>query len=413
MLDVEFAKQKVGSVLAQIQQLKSSEFPYAEPDAALDLLRAIYEAELTRLNSIDATTDPRIRQQACAQANVQVATYYDVLGFILRSTNVRNAFETYDPLLALCKRVYGSEAKLILSSEWAFSPFTYPAVVRDLPDLMFIGLPSTEASNSLIVPLAGHEIGHSVWRKPSRSPALASLDRALQDALTQNYHANWPDFQRIFKVKDPKEDLLSTLFLRGIWTQSYKLAARQTEELFCDILGSRLFSEGFLYSFIYLISPNLGERPANYPSLSARIKALSAASVAFGVPMPHNFAGYFSDPPKQLSQPEAFVLRMADSASDQMIGDLVKAVKDIAPDGPYLPSDRERDRILRHFCSLSPAMGAKSLGDIINAGWQIRLDWTKWSQFEFSPAVQDAVLNDLVFKTMEVMEFEARTASNA
>jgi hypothetical protein len=111
------------------------------------LLDALYQRDLARLGMIDQSTDPAVRRQVCAQANFQIASYEPVLGFVLRATNVRNAFEIYDPLLTICRAIYGTEAKLILSSEWAFSPFTYPAVFKDLPHLIFIGLPVSEADN--------------------------------------------------------------------------------------------------------------------------------------------------------------------------------------------------------------------------------------------------------------------------
>jgi hypothetical protein len=53
----------------------------------------------------------------------------------------------------------------------------------------------------------------------------------------------------------------------------------------------------------------------------------------------------------------------------------------------------------------------KSLGDVVNAGWKIRLDWTLWSDFEFSDQARIEILNDLIFKTMEVSEFESLTTN--
>lgn len=415
LLDVDFVKQKLRSVLEQVKQLQLSEFPYDEPKAALALLTTMYEADLARLSSMDRTTDIQIRQQACAHANARISRYYTVLGFILRSTNVRNAFEIYDPLLQICRTIYGKEAKLIVSSEWGFSPFTYPAVTDDLPHLMFIGLPSTEASNSLIIPLAGHELGHSIWRKKKgRSGALANLDKALQKCLVDAYTANWTTFQTTFNVRHTSSDLLTDLFLRSIWTQSYKLATRQVEEIFCDILGLRMFGEGFLYSFLYLISPNIGDRAPHYPALAARIGVLLQACKAFSTIPPDDFQSYFFDPPKRLSSGDEFVLRMADLASHAMTSELIEAVRRLIEEvSLQVPSDAERDRIVKQFCALSPASATKTLADIVNAGWKVRLDWDFWSKFNFDDQARLDILNDLVFKTMEVMEFETKTKATA
>ena len=415
LLDVDFVKQKLLSVIDQVKQLQLSEFPYEEPKTALELLTAMYESDLARLAGMDETTDVQIRQQACAHANARIARYYAVLGFILRSTNVRNAFEIYDPLLQLCRTIYGKDAKLIVSSEWGFSPFTYPAVTDDLPNLMFIGLPSTEASNSLIIPLAGHEIGHSIWRKKNdRSTALANLDKCIQSYLVAAYESNWKIFQKTFDIENETSDLLTDLFLRNIWTQSYKLAVRQVEEIFCDIIGLRIFGEGFLYSFLYLISPNIGDRAPHYPALASRIVALLEACKVFSITPPTDFRTYFFDPPKRLPNRDEFVLNMADLASQEMKAELIESVRLLIEASSLpLPSEVERDRIVKQFCELSPASSAKTLGDIVNAGWKMRLDRSLWEKFNFSNQVRLDILNDLVFKTMEVMEFETKTKASA
>lgn len=411
LLDVEFARQKVLSVLSQIKQLQSSDFPYSEPSAALVLLHDLYQKDLDRLNQLDISTSIDVRLEACAHANATITQYYFVLGFALRSTNVRNAFEIYDPLLSQCKLVYGPTAKLIVSSEWMFSPFTYPAVTSDLPDLMFIGLPSSEAGNSLIVPLAGHELGHSVWRKPApgRISSINDILIELQRTLAKRYQDNWPEFQRIFGTAEPKEKLLNDLFLRGIWTRSYRLAERHVEELFCDLLGLRLFGESFIYSFIYLLAPNFGDRAPHYPLLAARVDALMKGCVKFGIQPPKDFGAYFSDSVKRLPDVDSFILRMADNSSDALIPKIVDAVDDhIRNVGLPLSSDHERDRIVKHFCELSPASKIKSIADVVNAGWHIRLNWSLWDKFDFRPEERLDILNDLVFKTMEVSEFESR-----
>ena len=72
-------------------------------------------------------------------------------------------------LIWLCHVLDGNdpanrETRLILSSEWDYSPFMYDQIT-DLPSFVFIGLPACESANPLLLPLAGHELGHSVWVK--------------------------------------------------------------------------------------------------------------------------------------------------------------------------------------------------------------------------------------------------------
>ena len=105
------------------------------------------------------------------------------------------------------------------------------------------------------------------------------------------------------------------------------------------------------------------------------------------------------------------MLFRSDAASNALATNLIVAVEaHIASTTMNLPTNAERDRIVKHFCALSPASDVKSLGDIINAGWKIRLDWDLWGDFGFNQTTKAEILNDLVFKTMEVSEFERLTA---
>jgi hypothetical protein len=168
--------------------------------------------------------------------------------------------------------------------------------------------------------------------------------------------------------------------------------------------------EGFLYSFMYVICPHLGDRVPHYPPLASRVNTLANGCSAFGIDLLADFKSYFSEPERSnLSSEEDFIVKMADVAVDSLAQDLVTSVeRHIAVTGPTLPSNAERDRIAKHFISLSPASQANSLADIINAGWQIRLNPTSWEAFDFDEATGRTILNDLVYKTVEVLEYETR-----
>jgi hypothetical protein len=87
------------------------------------------------------------------------------LGLLLRSSNLRNAFEIYFPIKILSTELLEHNTCVVLSSEWEFSPFIYPVALDELPEFVFIGIPASECHNPLILPLAGHELGHVVWRR--------------------------------------------------------------------------------------------------------------------------------------------------------------------------------------------------------------------------------------------------------
>ena len=79
-----------------------------------------------------------------ADITKQIAIHLPLLGFIRRSSNVRNAFEFYGPIVLLARQLLGRETRFIHSSEWDYSPFTYPKLYENLKDFVLIGLPTSE-----------------------------------------------------------------------------------------------------------------------------------------------------------------------------------------------------------------------------------------------------------------------------
>jgi hypothetical protein len=403
--DIEFTKQKIGSVRSQIKHLRSSDFPYLEPKQALGLLDKVYQDDLGRMQDL-STASIDVRQSTCARANLNIARFKNVLGLILRSTNVRNAFEIYDPLLRLSRSLLGGESKLILSSEWMFSPFTYPASFKELPEFVFIGLPASESSNALVVPLAGHELGHSVWRNTN---AKGEIDLLLQSYVETVYHNNWNRFEHLFGPAD-KTKLLTDLILRPKWVLSYRIAQRQIEEIFCDVLGVRLFGEGFLYSFLYLIAPNLGGlRSTVYPKLNTRAKFLVESAKEFKFDVPEKFEDFFTEKSKKLPEVDEYIVAMADEAVGNLFPRVVEAIKDYCNQKTIpVPSNESRDSIAQSLANISPIDDQRNLADIINAGWKLRLGLEAWDKYDVDENRKIEMLNDLIFKCIEVSEFEIR-----
>ena len=126
----------------------------------------------------------------CSISLKKLQTYLPLLGFILRSTNVRNAFEAYPPLLRLARRLLGADTQLILSSEWDFIPVIYHSI-RALPKYVLIGFPAPESSNPLLIPLAGHELGHSVWKSPENQPIRESFDEKINNGIVHEIITTW------------------------------------------------------------------------------------------------------------------------------------------------------------------------------------------------------------------------------
>src|SRR5947209_5473103 len=100
----EYTREKLISFSGQISELLSSDFPIETSRAALIGVRELFSKELEELNGVSGES-VEVRQSACAGANLKINKYLPLLGFILRSTNVRNAFEISDPLSRLANRL--------------------------------------------------------------------------------------------------------------------------------------------------------------------------------------------------------------------------------------------------------------------------------------------------------------------
>lgn len=163
MASIDHACRRITAAIDEIERLRESDFPYPHAREALVELDRMFRAQLDVLRRIPEGAAVHVTNNACSASLYQLFVYVPILGFILRSTNVRNAFEAYSPLLRLARSLLGRDTKLILSSEWDYSPFVYMPMT-DLPGFVLIGLPAPESANPLLVPLAGHELGHWLWQ---------------------------------------------------------------------------------------------------------------------------------------------------------------------------------------------------------------------------------------------------------
>ena len=231
--------------------------------------------------------------------------YLPLLGFILRSTDVRNAFEVFGPLLRLARQVLEPEVeeakritRLLLSSEWYYSPFTYHTI-PNLLGFVFIGFPAPEVENPLVIPLAGHELGHSVWRRDGLDGTYSGLiSKEIVDIITKR----WADYEALFHPPFAPSELTTNLFAVESWQPSLEWGLRQAEESFCDYLGLAMFRESFLRAFAYLLSPSFGSsRVVYYPPLKLRAERLTHAAQRAGRAVQADYSDLF----RQSAEPAA------------------------------------------------------------------------------------------------------------
>jgi hypothetical protein len=372
----------------------------------------------------DPKRDKTLDEGTCKNVNRGIVNYLPILGFILRSTNVRNAFEVYgptlrlagailEPHLALAKR----RTRLILSSEWNYSPLVYPALPT-LPGFALIGLPAPESSNPFLIPLIGHELGHVVWE---RKEINLEIRKKIKEKIFEIIMSRWDEFQKLFPdypeimPEDQKEIdyIKDKINVNKDFIRAWQWAERQAEESFSDFMGLYLFDASFLHAFAYLISPILSlVRDVRYPKMKTRVKNLLKASHYYNVATPVDYESLFDDstnPP--MTAADEFQLLLADLALVGVVEELIVEVKNIVDSSvfkeePKKPSKAEQNRIYESLEKVVPAIDCKTLPDILNAAWRAYEEPNLWKKIPHVRKKKDLVLRDLVLKNIEVFEIE-------
>ena len=309
---VKYSRDRIKAVLDSIRQLKASEFPYADSKDALFRIETLFEDVLKRLGAIDA--HPSYIRQLCSISLRHLFIYLPILGFILRSTNVRNAFEIFRPLRDIARKALDLKVKVVLSSEWAYSPMIYHEI-RALPGFVLIGLPASESSNPLLIPLCGHELGHAVWAR-SKDELENIIKNIFYEKVPEYITNNWQKYGELFlpSINKPGENLRTDIFASTTLWQTLKLLFKQAEECLCDFIGLKIYGTAFLHAFAYLCSPCLSStRAITYPQLMKRVKYLLKAAKAYQFQVPEDYENMFENRPEpQLSSIDKLSLSITD-----------------------------------------------------------------------------------------------------
>lgn len=407
MFTIQYSFKRITSVLEEIDRLKQSEFPYKSSKEALDILERKFKDHQKVLNNIKKSPPTLfVANNACSISLTDIYLYLPILGFILRSTSVRNAFETYGPLLRLSREILGSSSKLILSSEWENAPFIY-SEISILPNFVLIGLPAQESENPLLIPLSGHELGHSMWiENKIASDYTTIVEDKIITKISTNY---WRKYKNIYP--QAKKETLRDLSARSTWILAYEFAIRQTEEIFCDFLGLKIFAESYLFAISYLISPRIsGLRSLYYPNTTHRIAYLIEAAKEFNINIPSEFQDSFEDMDEPNDPTVKLLVELADDTSSSLVNDIIKKIGHISEE-KKIP-ERSHEKVLKskkNIENLVPISNAKSLTDILNAAWLCFHDENLWKKVPIITLQNKyRVLNELILKSIEVYEIEQR-----
>jgi hypothetical protein len=412
--DKDFCLQKLNSAISTVERLLDGDYPHTDSKDALARILSVYKADKDLLNSLDFTAQNDTILEYCRRINIDLVRFKAFLGLLIRSSNIRNAFELYFPIKILALELLEKSTAVVLSSEWAFSPYTYPVALAELPEFIFIGVPASESQNPLIMPLAGHELGHVVWR---RKGAKAEFDPEIRSEIVKIYKNDWKQVCAVFGINNTSSDKLeSDLFLRGLWAQSYRLAQRQLEEVFCDFIGLYVFGAAFLHSFRYLVAPSLGHhRSFNYPKIKKRAQYMEYFAEEYKIPPINSYSESFSEQDHTLTPGERYILHAADTATEALFKRLPALVVKYRGKAECFNTgiNEERDAEL-HLRSLVPIASAKSMAAVINAAWKIRLALDSWhvlkdiDDLDKRRSEKLRVLRDLVLKSFEVYEYRKR-----
>ena len=397
------ARRKVRAFLEQIEQLEASDFPHSDAREALAFIKQHFVIRQNALRDLPPSVSEEVAREICTNTTVFLARYTEVLGFILRSTNVRNAFELHFPLKRLVQQVISSKARLVMSSEWNFVPFTYPMNLDLLPDFVLVGGPAPESGNTLIVPLAGHEIGHSAWRsRRVKDKIQPDLTKAVDDAIAAN------SSERDIILKDLEARGLNLSHLQNVCLRT---ALRQLEEVFCDLFGLYVFGQAYLYAYEYFLAPGGGARAIGYPSATDRVQYLLDAAGKLKLEVDSNlFAGW--QPSSARGGSDGQVLVFADAAVARSMPALHRVTFRL------LRSRRVQTnradvvaRVMAAFQAHVPDGEGASLAEIVTAGWKYLRAARGLSSDKERPEYD--MLNELMLKSIEVSEFRLRVGAHA
>lgn len=411
-LRLSSARRRIDAFIEQIDVLAASSFPHDDGKKALAAIRSHF-VELRQSLQLPEGVRQDVVEQLCITLLEEVASYTEILGIILRSTNIRNPFELHFVVKKLIARALGQELSLLISSEWSYVPFTYPMNIDQLPGFIMIGTPATEAGNPLLIPLAGHEIGHSAWRVFACAPRYA-------DTVTARVAA---ELESNRKARDQliSNSPMGELDLARVTDQCAKHVMNQLEEVFCDLFGLYLFGSSYVAAFDYLLGPGGADRDLDYPSDSQRIAFIVDAARDLHIRLDETMTGHWTAAKARYNERaageiiDAVTMAMVPQIKADLFGELAR--RDLT-----LPRERVIEQVLAAFMRGEPYHERVELGEIVSAGW-MRLreldDIPGTDPDAGGSAAEDQrmkackALADLVLKTVEVAEYYDRVDANA
>jgi hypothetical protein len=401
------SKHKLKNVQRTIDGLLDGDFPLSAGRNALRKLRDVFGDLDKKLDRASRLKDSATLKQISENINLKVYQALPILGFILRSTNVRNAFELLEPLQAITDAALQGKPQLLLSSEWDYVPFAYPQSLEDLRSFVLIGLPASEAASALLLPLAGHELGHAVWRNLGIGGSVAAT---LQYRCDDLYSSDMPAFKKVFADYDPN-DMVNRDILPDAIAESVEYGVRQAEEIFCDLFSYAIFGASYLHAFAYIVAPGSSVRDPKYPFNATRISVVSKVASGEGVSLPSLSELEFANETRHGDPRHRFIVRKAEDSVSAITNGIWKRVLEIVQQSNLQRPNQAL--AVRHSKELAigiPAHSPVCLGDVVTAGWLRYAEIVRSTGSPVKVSEELDHLNEMLLKTVEVLEYRRRVS---
>lgn len=406
---IETTTKRIRSVLNLIENLQDSDFPYEHSEHVLEFIKSALELRIDNLNKLSPAAHPPIIKTQCKESLGYIHSIFRLIGFAVRSTDIRNSFELHGPFLRLLNKALGPNSKLVISSEWDYSPFTYnSAYFPGMEDFVFIGMPASESQTELTIPLSGHELGHNVWRKHDLDNEFGI--RVSYEIVEHIENDIFDDYKNIFTHIIEKKHI-QDIIGQKTWTLAYDWCLKQCQEVFCDCIGLLIFKESFLHSFAYLLAPGFpGMRPSTYLNVQDRVKCLINISNLYGINPIVNYIDNFEDSDEPTIPTHKMLLKISDHVTKLLVNELANKAKELFDD--YHMEGYSLDEVVRikkRFSVGVPVDKEHTLTNILNAAWSFYLEkFPGWSD-KYPSIISnndrcENMLTELVFKSIEVSE---------
>ena len=272
----------------------------------------------------------------------------------------------------------------------------------ELPNFVLVGGPAPESGNVLIVPLAGHEIGHWAWGK-------LDVENRVRPKIFQEF------LNYVQQNKDYFDDLAVRIDTEtgGAGNLSdfvLNCLSKKAEEVFCDLFGLYIFGAGYVYAFEYLLAPGFGSRNRSYPPELQRIVILAQAASVYGINIsPEAFDGWRRPAaPKTL---EDKAIEVADCVLETCVSLLIDETCELLKDRGITPVRNDKVRAVREAFSRGAPYGeGATLPEIVVAGWE----YVREQGGLANPKEYDKydMLQELMLKSVEVSEVETRRSDH-